>query len=232
MSNAECLKKSECRMTKLCIAALLACHALLGIDAARRLTVTHDEYWHLPAGLAAWRTGRFDADNLNPPLTRMWDALPLVFTLARVDSTVPAGDNFQLGDRFLADNRDRYELYLALARSMNVLFSVLTGWLLALWANDLFGRKSACLAAALWSLCPTALANAALVTPDSGAACLFVAALFICWRFANRPTWRTATFFGVILGLAQLTKFTSLLLYPLCIATWFIARVRNRHVQV
>ncbi len=210
-----------------CIAAMLMCHALLGFDASRKLTVTHDEYWHLPAGLAAWRTGRFDSDNLNPPLTRMWDALPLVFTSAKIDPTVPAGEPFLLGDRFVADNREHYDFYLAIARSMNVLFSVLTGLVMALWANELFGRNSACLAAALWSFCPAALASAALVTPDSGATCLFVAALFVCWRFANRPTWRNAWLVGALLGLAQLTKFTSLLLYPLCIALWLIVRVQN-----
>jgi hypothetical protein len=215
------------RVSVWCIAALLAIHAALGFDASRKLTVTHDEYWHLPAGLVAWRTGRFDSDNLNPPLTRMWDALPLIFTAAKVDPAIPAGDNFQLGDRFLTDNRARYERYLALARSMNVLFSALTGLVMALWAGDLFGRKSACLAAALWSFCPTALAHAALVTPDAGAACLFLATLFNCWRFSNRPAWRSAFLFGMLLGLAQLTKFTSLLLYPLCIAAWFIIRVRN-----
>lgn len=210
----------------LCV-ALLAIHALLGFDAARKLTVTHDEYWHLPAGLAAWQTGRFDTDNLNPPLTRMWDTLPLASTAAKVDPTVPAGDLFQLGDRFLTQNREHYEFYLAIARSMNVLFSVITGLILAIGANQLFGMKSACLAAALWSFCPTALANAALVTPDSGATCLFVATLFCCWRFSNRPTWRNAMLVGVLLGLAQLTKYTSLLLFPLCVASWLIIRVRN-----
>ncbi len=210
-----------------CIAALLALHAILGFDAARRLTVTHDEYWHLPAGLAAWRSGRFDSDNLNPPFTRMWDALPLVFTRAQVDPKVPQGDTFQLGDRFVADNRDRFEFYLALARSMNVLFSAGTGLILAVWASALFGKKSACLAAALWSFCPTALANAALVTPDAGATCLFVATLFCGWRYSNRPTWRGAVLVGLLLGLAQLTKFTSLLLYPLCVAIWFVIRPRN-----
>ena len=94
----------------LCVTAMLAVHLLLGIDEARRLTVTHDEYWHLPAGLAAWKTGRFDVDNLNPPFTRMWDALPLLFT-ARVDPALPAehpAAGFGLGDRFLADNREGY----------------------------------------------------------------------------------------------------------------------------
>src|SRR5436190_2857028 len=211
----------------LCIAVLLAGHALLGFDASRKLTVTHDEYWHLPAGVAGWKTGRFDSDNLNPPLTRMWAALPLLFSGAKIDLTVPPGNTFELGDRFVACHRDRYEFDLAMAGSMNVLFSVLTGLVLALWSNELFGQKSACLAASLWSFCPTALANTALVTPDSGTTCIFAATLFLCWRYSNRPSWRRATLVGAVLGLAQLTKFTSLLLYPLCIATWLIVRAWN-----
>ncbi|HLJ11392.1 MAG TPA: glycosyltransferase family 39 protein [Planctomycetaceae bacterium] len=214
----------------LCIGAFLAIHLVLGIDAAGRLTVTHDEYWHLPAGLLAWKAGRFDADNLNPPLTRMWDALPLLFTSARVDGSLPAGDAFGLGDRFSADNRAQYDRDLTLARSMNLLFSVLTGLLLAVWANELFGAKSACLAVAVWCCCPTALAHAALVTPDMGATCLFTASLFFCWRFSNRPAGRGAFILGTLLGLAQLAKFTNLLLFPLCAATWFIVRARNSAV--
>lgn len=218
-----------CRLSPgwLGIAALLLVHLVLGIDAARSLTVTHDEYWHLPAGLASWRAGRFDADNLNPPLTRMWDTLPLVWTSARVDPTVAAGDAFRLGDRFLSDNRERYDGYLAWARSMNVLFSVATGILLAVWAYELFGLKPAFLATAMWTFCPTVLAHASLVTPDMGAACLFTATLYSCVRFAGSPSWKMAGVVGTLLGLAQLAKFTDLLLYPLCAAEWFIVRWRN-----
>src|SRR6185436_7452489 len=97
------------RRTAIGIALLLALHVGLGIDAARRLTVTHDEYWHLPAGLLAWKTGRFDFDRLNPPLTRMWAALPLLATGARVDPTTEPSDLTGLGDRFLDLNRERYE---------------------------------------------------------------------------------------------------------------------------
>lgn len=215
----------------LCITALLTAHWLLGIDAAQSLTVTHDEYWHLPAGLAAWKLGRFDADNLNPPLTRLWDALPLLCTAAAFDPATPPGDAFQLGDRFLTDNRPHYERYLALTRSMNLLFSVLLGGVLAVWAYELFGMKSACLAAALWAFCPTALANAALVTPDMGAAFEFTCTLFFCWRFAKHPNWRRAAGLGILLGLAQLTKFTNLLLYPLCAMTWLVVRVGSCDVS-
>lgn len=229
MSEVSTTPQSRCRFSTvwLFVVLVLGIHVALGIDSARRLTVTHDEYWHLPAGLAVWQTGRFDADNLNPPLTRMWDAFPLLGTSARIDPQARPGDAFRLGDHFLTDNRTRYELYLAVARSMNLVFSVGTGFILALWAKQLFGSRSACLAAALWAFCPNALAHAALVTPDAGAACLFTATLYTTWHFSKHPNWSRALLLGALLGAAQLTKFTSLLLYPLCAAGWFMVRVRN-----
>jgi hypothetical protein len=208
---------------------LLVLHAALGVDTARRLTVTHDEYWHLPAGFLAWKTGRFDFDPLNPPLTRLWATWPLLFTHATCDSgNIPAGDLFALGRQFLMDNLGNYEFYLGLARSMNVAWSVLTGLLLALWSREFFNDKTACLTAALWAFCPTALANAPLVTPDAGGCCLFIATLYAAWRFARRPDVRTAGLAGLLLGLAQLAKFTNLLLIPLVIVVWWLAREPTR----
>ena len=105
---------------------------------------------------------------------------------------------------------------------------VLTGLLLALWSRDLFNDKAACLTAGLWAFCPTALANAPLVTPDAGGCCLFVATLYAAWRFARRPDARSAGLAGLVLGLAQLAKFTNLLLVPLVIVVWRLGREPTR----
>ncbi|MFN0054110.1 MAG: glycosyltransferase family 39 protein [Planctomycetales bacterium] len=212
------------RARRVCIGLLLALHAGLAIDAARRLTVTHDEYWHLPAGLLAWKTGRFDFDQLNPPLTRLWGALPLLFTSAEVDSQAAAKGLTELGDQFLEQNRANYELYFTLARSMNVVWSLLTAWLLARWGRSVAGEWGSCLAVALWTCCPTVLANAALITPDMGGACLFFATLYAAWRMGGQTGWRRALGLGVLLGLAQLAKFTNVLLYPLVPMFWFVGR--------
>lgn len=218
------------RRTAIGIALLLVLHAALGIDAARRLTVTHDEYWHLPAGLLAWKTGRFDFDRLNPPLTRMCAALPLLATSAQVDPATDPADLTQLGDRFLDLNREGYERSFTLARSMNILWSLLTALILISWSQALFGERAALLTTALWCCCPTVLAHAGLVTPDIGGACLFAATLFATWRFARNPGWRGAVVVGLLLGLAQLAKFTDLLLYPLVPAVWFFVD-RSRRAE-
>jgi hypothetical protein len=199
------------------VALVLAIHAVLGISAAARLTATHDEYWHLPVGLLNLKTGRFDYENLNPPLCRMTAALPLLFT-----SAVPGGPRTDpgtngFGDAFIAANGPHYETWYLLGRTMIVLLSVLGGLVTAIWARELFGDGAACLAAVLWAFEPNLIAHGSLVTTDMGAAAFFVFTLFAVWKFAARPNWKMALIFGGVLGLAQLAKFTSLLLYPIAI---------------
>ena len=38
------------RAAAVVIALLLSAHAIVGIDSARRQSITHDEFWHLPIG--------------------------------------------------------------------------------------------------------------------------------------------------------------------------------------
>lgn len=204
------------------IGAMLALQFVLGVDAARRQTVTHDEYWHLPAGLLAWKTGRFDYDDLNPPLTRLWAALPLAVRGVDVDADSPPHDLGGLGDRFLERNLRSYHVLYACGRAMNLLWAAATGLILARWSRALFGARAAVLTVALWTCCPTVLAHAALVTPDVGGACLFTATLYTWWRFSRQPSWTGALLAGVVMGLAQLAKFTNVLLYPLALVVWLL----------
>lgn len=212
------------------IGLVLFSHALLGVDAARRLTVTHDEYWHLPVGYLNLQTGKFDYENLNPPLVRMWSALPLVVVGAEPPSASEVGKTGEFGDDFVDANGDRYWFLLTLSRCMTILLSVATGALLAYWAQQLFGWKSACLVAVLWAFSPTVLASATLVTMDVGVTFFFVLTLFILWKFAERPSWSWAIALGFALGLAQLSKFTAVLLIPFCPLLWLLLRWRNESV--
>jgi 4-amino-4-deoxy-L-arabinose transferase-like glycosyltransferase len=204
------------------VAVALAIHAALGMSAAARLTATHDEYWHLPVGLLNLKTGRFHFDNLNPPLCRMAAALPLLFTSAQTGPVHVEHDAMGWGDAFVASNSGHYRTWFFVGRTMIVLISVLGGLVTAIWARELFGDVAGCFAALLWAFEPNLLANGSLVTTDMGAAAFFVFAVYALWRFAKRPGWKTALLFGAALGLAQLAKFTSLLLYPISIVEFAI----------
>jgi hypothetical protein len=209
------------------VGLLMIVHLALGINCAWRFSVTHDEFWHLPAGLAILKFGRFDAENLNPPLSRVWSALPLGALGVGLGEPAEPNDSTALGDQFLSENVDRYRDLYAYARIMNLAWSVLTGLVIAAWGRELYGEAAAAVGAALWFLCPVVLSNAALVTPDVCTAFFFAASAFAAWRFARAPSGWRALSVGVLLGLAQLAKFTCIVLYPIGIAAWIIVRCRS-----
>jgi hypothetical protein len=208
------------------VALLLAAQAALGLDAARRLSVTHDEYWHLPVGLLNLREGRFDYDVKNPPLTRVWSALPLALAGARIGPLEPGGDDEAYGAALLAAEPARYARLLAWGRAMNLVWLAATGLVLAAFGRELLGRRAALAAVALFGCCPSVLGHGALVTPDAGLACFSTAALWAVWRHARSASWRAALAAGALLGLALAAKFTALLWVALLPGAWAIARAR------
>ena len=55
-----------------------------------------------------------------------------------------------------------------------------------------------------------------------GSTALGVAATFVFWLYLQKPSWRWAVAAGVMLGLAQLTKFSMLLLYAVFPFLWLV----------
>ncbi len=204
------------------IGCLLAGHFIFGVLTARALSVTHDEYWHLPVGILNLRTWRFDYEPLNPPLTRLVSAT--VVSLAEpgtYQGPVPvSADATTYGLHFLRMMGDQHQSCYFWGRASNLTFSLFTGLILAIWSWQWWGRAVACLATILWCTEPTVLAHASLITPDSGLTCLTCAVWFALWRYFQHPTLRWAILCGLLLGLAQLTKFTAIILVPLVCLTW------------
>ncbi|MCA9018120.1 MAG: glycosyltransferase family 39 protein, partial [Planctomycetaceae bacterium] len=99
------------------------------------------------------------------------------------------------------------------------------------WARELFGTAAACLAVLLWTMSPNVLANAALGTQDLAIAGFFLATVYCGWKFARTPSWKWAWITGLILGLAQITKYTAILLVPILVIQWFLLRVKNTEVK-
>ena len=60
------------------VGGLLVIHACLLGYGAWVHSPTFDEPGHLVAGLGNWESGRFELDRVNPPLTRMMAALPVM----------------------------------------------------------------------------------------------------------------------------------------------------------
>ncbi|MEZ6068230.1 MAG: glycosyltransferase family 39 protein [Planctomycetaceae bacterium] len=198
------------------IALLIAVHVGLGLHTVVSKSVTHDEIWHLPVGILNLTTGTFAHDDLNPPLTRMWAALPAVLCGVRAEEGRDATD---VALKFVLGHPDHQRWYVW-GRAMNLLLSAATAIILAQWARRWLGDAAALLAVGLYCADPNVLAHASLVTPDTGLTLGFTATLWLLDRWLEDRSWKLAWLLGGVLGLAQATKFTALLLFPVVIALW------------
>jgi 4-amino-4-deoxy-L-arabinose transferase-like glycosyltransferase len=210
--------------TSLALAGLLLLHAALAASSLWRNAVTIDEVSHLPAGISYWQQGTFAVYHNNPPLIKLLAALPVLIShpvvdydrtwaAARAGGWVPNQSSF--GADFQHANAARYFLLFNRARLIVVGLSLVGLLIVFLWARDLWGDRGGLLAAALWALDPNILAHAGLVTTDMGAAVAVVGAVFAFRRWLRSPSRTSALLAGVVLGAAQLVKFSCLLLYPL-----------------
>lgn len=208
-------------------AALLTLHAGLLAWSAWRHSPVVVEPAHLAAGLSHVLEGRYDLYRVNPPLVRSFAALPTALAGVQTDWTRADADplkrcEFEVGQDLLRANGARSLWLFTLARWACIPFSLLGGACVFWWARDLFGEPSGLLALALWCTSPAILAHSALITPDAHAASLAVAAAYLFHRWQASPTWSRVLWFGGVMGLAQLTKTTLLLLYPALLLAWAI----------
>lgn len=224
-----CIIKSD----RLIVPLLLLIHASLLAWGAAHHSPSIDEVGHLPAGLSHWQLGQFDLYRVNPPLVRMVATLPVLLAKPTVDwAPLSQGGakltHLHMGDKLITDNGSRSFWYFTLARWACIPFSLLGGFICYLWASGLYGRLAGLLALTLWCFSPNILGNAQMITPDTGAASLGVAASYAFWRWLRRPCWMRALLAGTSLGLAELTKSTWIVLFGLWPLLWLIWRWSKR----
>lgn len=195
-----------------------------------------DEPAHLAAGLSIWENGYFDLYTVNPPLVRAWAAVPvLLFGDYRGNEMTErqAADHarpgtrpeFNAGVRLIRVNGYRSRWLFTVARWACIPFSLLGGYFCWRWAGELYGQTAGCLAGVLWCFSPNVLAWSATICPDAAAASIGLAACYFFWRWMRKGTWGRATTAGVVLGLAELTKTTWLVLYVVWPVAWLICRI-------
>jgi len=207
------------------VIVLLSLHTGLLVQGARQSSVTVDEAAHFAAGMYNWQTGDFSLYRVNPPLVRMLGALPAVIAGAELPPRPPrvhvaSRPEGLYAEGFAEVNRDNYHQLVFLARLPGILWSLLGALLVYVWARELFGRRCALIGLGLWCLEPNLIAHAQLLTPDLPATVAGLAATYTFWRYLRAPSRKRAVLASVALGIAQLTKFTLLILYPIIIVLW------------
>jgi hypothetical protein len=211
------------------VIGLLVFHYALAARSLLMENPTVDEVVHMPAGITYWQKGTFRLYHHNQPLFKLIAALPVVMAHPDTEplygmkswrSKDPSAISFS--QWFAALNYERYFELFQLARLTMPFFSIVGGLVVFAWSRRLYGTWGGLLSLSLWVFCPNILAHARLITSDLCSTALGVGATYLFWRYLQKPSWRWAVVAGVALGIAQLSKFSMLLLYAVWPFLWLV----------
>jgi hypothetical protein len=193
---------------------------LVSIGTSLGDAVIMDEVAHIPSGYSYVKYHDFRLNPEHPPLLKDLAGLPLQF----LDLTFPADDQswttdangqWNSGWKFIYAQENNTEALVFWSRFPIILLSLLLGWIIFKWGKELFGPKAGLLALALYAFDPNILGHNHYVTTDLGIAAFSVFAFYAYLRYLKNPTWKTIIVAGLVLGLAQLAKFSAVLLFPI-----------------
>ncbi len=211
-------------------AALTALSLALVWDHTRGDSFSADEPIHILAGYLQAAGQNAIVNIEHPPLMKELAGLALrTLPLPPPPRQVPMGNRFiDYGHAFLFGSPVAPDRILAAARAPFLL--VLAGLLVLIFvaAQSRYGNGAALWALALVALDPNFVAHAGVVHTDLGAAAAFLAAV-LAWERARRGGWIAIGVAGGALGLALLTKFTSVYLVPILILQTLIAAREDSH---
>ena len=95
-----------------------------------------------------------------------------------------------------------------------LVFFVLSAFLIYRWANERYGKPAAFIATLFFSFSPTVIANSRFVTTDVPALFGVLLGTYFFIKFLRKPTKETFLFASLAFGVAQLTKFSAVILAP------------------
>ena len=200
---------------------------LLTATAAARLfpvytifSATQDEPYHVASGMEWIDKGVYTYELQHPPLARVAVALGPYLSGLRGHSI--RSSPYDEGNAILYSTGDPAK-NVRWARLGTLPFLVLGCAVVFLWSWRWFGKPEAIAALALFVCLPPILGHAALATNDMACAATVALALYQFVRWLEKPDQRRAAWFGLAVGLALVSKFSSVLFLPVCfIAAYFV----------
>ncbi len=224
------------RLTNIIAIFLLVFVFFIGVFSMKNDSLTMDELAHLPAGYSYLTQKDMRLNPEHPPLIKDLAAIPLLFIKnINFPSETKSwkkdvNGQWDFGNKFLFHSGNPAYKMIFWARIPMILILLLLGFYIFRWARELFGNKTGLLSLFLFSFSPTLLANGRLVTTDVGAAAgIFIASYYFV-KFLKNSSLKNLIFAGIAFGLAEVMKFSVILLFPLfglLIIFWAYAKSSN-----
>jgi hypothetical protein len=213
------IKKSSFIPTLL-LAATLCLAASFMISASRNDAATMDELAHIPSGYTYVRYLDYHLNPEHPPLVKALAGIPLLFTDVRFPTEHKSWESdvngqWDAGTEFLYRSGNDADNIIFLARILPILLTLITGAVIFFWARELMGPWWALIPTVLFGLSPTVLAHGHYVTTDIGASLGTVIGIFSYSSFILFPSKKKLIVAGLCFGIAELLKFSNVLLIPL-----------------
>jgi hypothetical protein len=209
---------------------ILGVSFILSIGAMKDDTATFDERAHIPAAYSYIRYGDMRLNPEHPPLLKDLAGFPLLFLQPTFPLTsalwtdgitrewqfgTTMWSTWGLGTEFLYKSDNNAEAILFWSRFPIVLLGLLLGLYIYRLTKELAGTAAGLFATLLFAFDPNVLAHNHLVTTDLGIATFIFIATYYFIRFLKDPSPKHIALAGLALGLAQLAKFSALILIPL-----------------
>lgn len=114
------------------------------------------------------------------------------------------------------------------ARVMLLIVAVALAAAIFWWSRQLWGLPGAVLSLLLFCFDPNFIAHAGLVTTDVGAACLMFVTMYFWWRVCRDFNRFNVALFAIAFALAQISKFSAVLLIPILLAMLVVRWRKSR----
>ena len=207
------------------VAGILLLHFVVSLSVSARESAIYDEKAHIPAAYSYVRYGDMRLNPEHPPLIKDLAGLPLLalqpaFPLQSSEWQQGINEQWAIGDIFINCTKPEMlcndaDTILFWSRLPIVLISVLLGIMLFVWTKELGGTLAGLFAVLLYAADPNIIAHNHYVTTDLGIAAFIFSAFYFFIRFLKAPTLKNTVVAGIFLGLAELTKFSAVLLFPI-----------------
>lgn len=212
---------------------LLTAMFLMAVSSIRNDSLTMDELAHLPAGYSYLTQKDMRLNPEHPPLVKDLASLPLLFIKdIKFPSEIKAwkedvNGQWDFGSYFLYQTGNPADKMIFWGRMPMIFILLLLGFYIFKWARELFGSKAGLLALFLFSFSPTFLAHGRLVTTDVGAAAGVLISAYYFIKALKIPTKKNIMIAIIAFAIAQLLKFSVILVIPLFIILTLINPTRN-----
>ncbi|MBS1855932.1 MAG: glycosyltransferase family 39 protein [Acidobacteria bacterium] len=184
------------------------------------LSHTMDEPIHLGAGMEWLHRHTYAMETSHPPLARVMAAITATIGGARF---VPADGALMEGLRVWGRDR-HYDRMLAFSRAGILPLFWLACAVVFLWARRIAGGPAAVAAVITFTTIPPVLAHAGLVTTDMAATAFTALGALVSMLWAENPTRKRTVWFGIVLGLGVLAKFSVPIFLPAIWLLWLAWR--------